>query len=82
MNSKYIEGVNEIIQVNENSQVVRRQILVIDVPFIMKDEEIKHLRCRIFDQMKSGLVILPHGVRAITCDADTIMVKDERIIPL
>lgn len=66
---------SEIIKVNENSYIVRRQILVIDAPFIMKAEEIKYLRTRIIDEMKSGLVILPQGYKAITCDTDTVMIK-------
>ena len=66
---------SEIINVTENSYVVRRQILVVEVPFIMKKDEIGLLRNRITDQMKSGLVVLPQGVRAITCDTDTVMIK-------
>ena len=66
---------SEIINVTENSYVVRRQILVVEVPFIMKKDEIELLRNRITDQMKSGLVTLPQGIRAITCDTDTVMIK-------
>jgi hypothetical protein len=68
---------SEIIKVTESSYVVRRQILVVEVPFIMKKDEIELLRNRITDQMKSGLVILPPEVRAITCDTDTVMIKGD-----
>lgn len=66
---------SEIIKVTENSYVVRQQILVVESPFIMKQEQVENLRNRIIDQMKSGLVILPQGYKAITCDADTVMIK-------
>ena len=66
---------SEIIKVTENSYVVRRQILVVEAPFGLNKDEIRLLRYRITDQMKSGLVILPQGVRAITCDTDTVMIK-------
>lgn len=66
---------SEIINVTESSYVVRRQILVVEVPFMMKKDEIELLRNRITDQMRSGLVVLPQGVRAITCDTDTVMIK-------
>lgn len=66
---------SEIINVTENRYVVRRQILVVESPFIMKPEQAQNLRNRIIDQMKSGLVILPQGYKAITCDTDTVMIK-------
>ena len=66
---------SEIINVTENSYIVRRQILVVESPFMMKKDEIENLRNRITDQMKSGLVILPQGYKAITCDTDTVMIK-------
>lgn len=55
----------------------RRQILVVVVPFALKKDELKILRNRIIDQMKSGLVILSGGISAITCDTDMVNIKGE-----
>lgn len=66
---------SEIIKVTGNSYVVRRQILIVESPFIMEKDEIENLRNRITDQMKSGLIILPNGFKAVTCDADTVMIN-------
>lgn len=63
---------NETIKVLENHPVIRRQILIVETPFIMKHDDLDNIRKSIIEQMKRGLVVLPNGFTAKVCDADTI----------
>ena len=67
------------IPATECSLVVRKQILVVESSYFMKQDAINNMRKSIADQMKDGLVILPNGFTAKTCDADMIMIKQEDI---
>lgn len=65
---------SDIIKVSEKTEIVRRQILVVDCGGSLSPEERNYLRNGILRQMQSGLVLLPNGCKAITCDADAAMV--------
>lgn len=67
------------IKVFEREKIVRKQILVIDCGGSLSPEERQLLRQGMLKQMQSGLIILPNGCKAITCDADAVMVKNEVI---
>ena len=68
---------SDIIKVFERTEIVRRQILVVDCGDSLTPEERNYLRQGILKQMQSGLVLLPNGCKAITCDEDaTIVVGD------
>ena len=71
-----IPVVNDI-NVSDIDCIGKKQILVVEAPFYIKKDELKLLRNRIIDQMKSGLVILSGGIRAITCDTDMVKIKGE-----
>lgn len=59
------------------TEIVRRQILVIDCGISLSIEERNYLRQGILKQMQSGLVLLPGGCHAFTCDADAAMVMED-----
>ena len=65
---------SDIIKVSERAEIVRRQILVVDCGGSLSPEERNYLRNGILRQMQSGLVLLPNGCKAITCDADAEIV--------
>ena len=65
---------SDIIKVSERTEIVRRQILVVDCGAFLKADKRKYLRDEILKQMQSGLVLLPDGCKAITCDADAEIV--------
>lgn len=65
---------SDIIKVSERTEIVRRQILVVDCGVSLTPEERNYLRNGILRQMQSGLVLLPNGCKAITCDADAEIV--------
>ena len=67
---------SDIIKVSERIEIARRQILVVECGLLNVDQR-KYLRDEILKQMQSGLVLLPNGCKAITCDEDaTIVVGD------
>lgn len=65
------------IIVEENTDIIRRQILVVQIAHFVKWDEKNAIREDILQQMKSGLVILPCGYSAIVCDADTVMIRQK-----
>ena len=69
----------EIIKVAEEVQVVRKQILVVEVETLMRTQEKEELRRSITEQMKTGLVILPCNIKAKTVDADCVLMMERRL---
>ena len=55
----------------------RRQILVVNIPNPLTDEEIREIRASLEKQMKSGIVILAGGIQAFTVDDDRVVLTDE-----
>lgn len=65
---------SDIIKVSERTEIVRRQILVVECGAFLPADQRKYLRDEILKQMQSGLVLLPNGCKAITCDEDAEIV--------
>ena len=65
---------SDIIKVFETEKIVRRQILVVECGAFLTTDQREYLRDELLKQMQSGLVFLPNGCKAITCDADAAMV--------
>ena len=59
------------------TEIVRRQILVVECGLLNADQR-KYLRAEILKQMQSGLVLLPNGCKAITCDTDSAIVMEDK----
>ena len=57
------------------SNVLRRQVLVVEVDMFMNNTSLDEIRESILNQMKDGVVVLPRGLKAKVCDADTLMME-------
>lgn len=57
-------------------EVVRRQVLVIHCDCIITDEERQKIMDRVREEMKDGLVFLPHYLAATTVDMDSVSVME------
>ena len=71
---------NDLIKVFDKTttKVVRKQLLVLQYDdLFMKADEKQRLIDDIHEQIKTGVVILPGGMRAITCDADEVLITTE-----
>ena len=65
---------NDIIKVLDKTttQVVRKQLLILQHDHLLKAAEKQRIIDDIHEQIKTGVVILPSGMRAMTCDADEV----------
>ena len=70
---------NDLIKVLDKTttKVVRKQLLIIQHDILIKADEKQRLIDDIREQIKTGVVILPNGMRAITCDADEVLITME-----
>lgn len=60
------------------TEIVKKQILVVDCgDSLLTPEQRKYLREGILRHMQSGLVVLPGGCHAFTCDADAAIVMED-----
>lgn len=64
-----------VIKTTEEVTTLRKQILVVNIDCIMREEDRKILIENIKRQMKDGVVVLPVGVKGFTVDADYLVVK-------
>lgn len=55
------------------TKIARRQVLVIQCDGFVTVEELQKIRERVMEEMKDGVVILPHYLKAITADMDNIV---------
>lgn len=58
------------------TEVVRRQVLVIHCDLLLTDEEKQKIMDRVREEMKDGLVFLPHYLTAFTVDMDAVAVME------
>lgn len=63
------------VKAKEEMTVLRKQILVVNIDCIMREEDRKILIENIKRQMKDGVVVLPVGVKGFTVDTDYLVVK-------
>lgn len=56
------------------TEVVRRQVLVIHCDCIITDEKRQKIMDRVREEMKDGIVFLPHYLTATTVDIDGVAV--------
>ena len=73
------KAMNDLIKVFDKTttKVVRKQLLIIQHDILIKADEKHRLIDDIREQIKTGVVILPNGMRAITCDADEVLITTE-----
>ena len=73
------KAMNDLIKVLDKTttKVVRKQLLIIQHDILIKADEKQRLIDDIREQIKTGVVILPNGMRAITCDADEVLITTE-----
>lgn len=64
-----------VIKTTEEVTTLRKQILVVNIDCIMREQDRKLLIEEIKRQMKDGVVVLPVGVKGFTVDADYLVVK-------
>lgn len=60
---------------NAETAILRKQILVVNIDCIMREEDRKALIENIKREMKDGVVVLPVGVKGFSVDADYLIVK-------
>ncbi len=58
------------------TEVVRRQVLVIHCDRLVTYEERQKIMDRVREEMKDGLVFLPHYLTATTVDMDSVAVME------
>ena len=58
------------------TEVVRRQVLVIQCECLLTSEERQKIMDRVREEMKDGLVFLPHYLTATTVDIDGVAVME------
>lgn len=58
----------------EEALLQRRQVLVLETNRVLSPEDGDAFRQEVLKQLESGLVILPPWVKAITIDADAVVV--------
>lgn len=73
------KAMNDLIKVLDKTttKVVRKQFLIIQHDILINADEKQRLIDDIREQIKTGVVILPNGTRAITCDADEVLITTE-----
>jgi hypothetical protein len=54
-------------------KIGRRQVLVIQCEGFVTVEELQKIREKVMEEMKDGVVVLPHYLKAITSDMDNIV---------
>ena len=64
-----------IVKVDNNVNVLRRQVLVVEVEIFRNNASLDEIRKSILNQMQDGVVVLPVGLKAKVCDADILMVE-------
>ena len=67
---------SELFAINQRTEVVRKQILVVKSGFFMNAEDKARLRADIETQMKTGLVILSGSLDAFTVDEDRVAIME------
>lgn len=67
---------SELFAINQRTEVVRKQILVVKGAFFMDTEDKARLRADIEAQMKTGLVILSGSLDAFTVDEDRVAIME------
>ena len=67
--------IEAIEQHKTKGNVLRRQVLVVEVDMFMNNTSLDEIRESILNQMKDGVVVLPIGLKAKVCDADTLMME-------
>ena len=58
------------------TEILRRQILVLQVKVFLKQDEKEAIKRSVLEQMKDGVVILPTGVEGFAIDADTVVLME------
>lgn len=73
------KAMNDLIKVLDKTttKVVRKQFLIIQHDILINADEKQRLIDDIREQIKTGVVILPNGTRAITCDVDEVLITTE-----
>lgn len=67
---------SELFAINQRTEVVRKQILVVKGKFFMNAEDKAQLRADIEAQMKTGLVIISGSLDAFTVDEDCVAIME------
>ena len=68
-------AIEVIEQQKTKSNVLRRQVLVIEPDMFMNNTSLAEIRESILNQMKDGVVVLPRGLKAKVCDADALVME-------
>ena len=73
------KAMNDLIKVLDKTttKVVRKQLLIIQHDNLINADEKQRIIDDIREQIKTGVVIIPNGMRAITCDADEVLITTE-----
>lgn len=71
---RQIDADNLIIRQKDKAGIQRRQVLVLETNRVLSPEDGDAFRQEVLKQLESGLVILPPWVKAITIDADAVVV--------
>lgn len=64
--------------IESKTEILRRQILVLQVKVFLKQSEKEEIKRSVLEQMKDGVVILPTGVKGFAIDADTVVLMEGR----
>lgn len=54
-------------------RIVRKQAVVVRPPRLLTTDEKERLRSNIYEQLQTGVVILPPDYAVLTCDCDMIV---------
>ena len=54
-------------------RIVRKQAVVVRPPCLLTTDEKERLRSNIYEQLQTGVVILPPDYAVLTCDCDMIV---------
>lgn len=66
------------LDIAPKTEILRRQILVLQVKVFLKQDEKEAIKRSVLEQMKDGVVILPTGVEGFAIDADTVVLMEGR----
>lgn len=64
-----------VIKTTEEVTTLRKQILVVNIKCMIREQDRLELIENIKKQMKDGLVVLPVGVEGFSVDADYLVLK-------
>ena len=64
------------LDIEPKAEILRRQILVLQVKVFLKQSEKEEIKRSVLEQMKDGVVILPTGVEGFAIDADTVVLTE------